>query len=86
MLRKALIVDGGDTKFIQGDQVEYAELVEANKMAESNDKQPATFERVLLRNYKGSVAMQQIHLFLLHLSKKQQESLQKQLLLARKMV
>ena len=30
MLRKALIVDGGDTKFIQGDQVSYAELVEEN--------------------------------------------------------
>ena len=56
MLRKALIVDGGDTKFIQGDQVEYAELVEANKMAESNDQQPATYERVLLGITKASLA------------------------------
>ena len=35
MLRKALIVDGGDTKFIQGDQVSYAELVEENAKVES---------------------------------------------------
>ena len=33
MLRKALIVDGEDTKFIQGDQVEYAELVKENTKA-----------------------------------------------------
>ena len=33
MLRKALIIDGEDTKFIQGDQVEYAELVEENAKA-----------------------------------------------------
>ena len=56
MLRKALIVDGGDTKFIQGDQVEFAELVEANKMTESNDQQPATYERVLLGITKASLA------------------------------
>ena len=31
MLRKALIVDGNDTKFIQGDQVDYAELKEENE-------------------------------------------------------
>ena len=56
MLRKALIVDGGDTKFIQGDQVEFADLVEANKMAESNDQEPATYERVLLGITKASLA------------------------------
>ena len=35
MLRKALIIDGGDTKFIQGDQVSYAELKEENAKAEA---------------------------------------------------
>ena len=45
MLRKALILDGGDTKFIQGDQVEYADLVEENAKAETNGKVPASFER-----------------------------------------
>ena len=56
MLRKALIVDGGDTKFIQGDQVEFADLVEANKIAESNDQEPAKYERVLLGITKASLA------------------------------
>jgi len=43
-----LIVDGEDTKFIQGDQVEYAELVEENAKAVAANKEPAQFERVLL--------------------------------------
>ena len=56
MLRKALILDGGDTKFIQGDQVSYAELVEENKKAESDGKSPAEYERVLLGITKASLA------------------------------
>ena len=56
MLRKALILDGGDTKFIQGDQVSYAELVEENKKAESDGNTPAEFERVLLGITKASLA------------------------------
>ena len=56
MLRKALIIDGGDTKFIQGDQVSYAELVEENKKAESDGNTPAEFERVLLGITKASLA------------------------------
>ena len=55
MLRKALIIDGGDTKFIQGDQVEYAELVEENTRAIAANKVPATFERVLLGITKASL-------------------------------
>ena len=55
MLRKALIVDGEDTKFIQGDQVEYAELVEENAKAVADKKEPATFERVLLGITKASL-------------------------------
>ena len=56
MLRKALILDGGDTKFIQGDQVEYADLVDENAKAEAEGKSPATFERVLLGITKASLA------------------------------
>ena len=56
MLRKALIVDGGDTNFIQGDQVEYSDLVEANKTAEDKNQEPATYERVLLGITKASLA------------------------------
>ena len=38
MLRKALVIEGGDTKFIQGDQVSYAELKEENSKAEAERK------------------------------------------------
>ena len=56
MLRKALILDGGDTKFIQGDQVSYAELKEENAKAVANGSNPAEFERVLLGITKASLA------------------------------
>ena len=56
MLRKALIVDGGDTRFIQGDQVSYAELKEENAKVEADGKNPAEFERVLLGITKASLA------------------------------
>ena len=56
MLRKALIIDGGDTRFIQGDQVSYAELVDENNKAEAGGKTPAEYERVLLGITKASLA------------------------------
>ncbi len=56
MLRKALVVEGGDTKFIQGDQVSYAELKEENSKAEADGKNPADYERVLLGITKASLA------------------------------
>ena len=55
MLRKALIIDGQDTKFIQGDQVEYADLVEENKKVVDASNKPADFERVLLGITKASL-------------------------------
>ena len=55
MLRKALIIDGESTKFIQGDQVEYAELVEENAKVVAAGKEPAQFERVLLGITKASL-------------------------------
>ena len=55
MLRKALILDGGDTRFIQGDQVSYAELVDENNKAEADGKTPADYERVLLGITKASL-------------------------------
>ena len=55
MLRKANIINGGDTKFIQGDQVEYSELVEENIRVSDQNKEPAQFERVLLGITKASL-------------------------------
>ena len=56
MLRKALIVDGNDTKFIQGDQVGYADMKEENKKVSNAGNTPADYERVLLGITKASLA------------------------------
>ena len=56
MLRKANVLDNGDTHFIKGDQVEYHQLLAANEEAATLDKQQARFERILLGITKASLA------------------------------
>ncbi|WP_127560810.1 DNA-directed RNA polymerase subunit beta' [Saccharospirillum alexandrii] len=56
MLRKAMVLDNGDTHFIKGDQVEFNQLLEANEKAVTADQQEARFERVLLGITKASLA------------------------------
>lgn len=56
MLRKVEILDGGDSEFIKGEQVEYQAIVAANKALEAEDKTPARFERMLLGITKASLA------------------------------
>ncbi|HET9123002.1 MAG TPA: DNA-directed RNA polymerase subunit beta', partial [Acidiferrobacteraceae bacterium] len=56
MLRKVRILDPGDTFFLPGEQVERARLLDENEVAERNNKQPATAERLLLGITKASLA------------------------------
>jgi DNA-directed RNA polymerase subunit beta' len=56
MLRKAEIVDGGDTRFLRGEQVDFARVVEENAAALKDDGQPAEYQRVLLGITKASLA------------------------------
>jgi DNA-directed RNA polymerase subunit beta' len=56
MLRKVEILDGGDSEFIQGEQAEYAAVVEANEKLVAEGKSPAKFERILLGITKASLA------------------------------
>jgi len=56
MLRKVEVGESGDTDLIQGDQVEYTQLLDANEKAEAEGKFPAKFERVLLGITKASLA------------------------------
>jgi len=56
MLRKAEILDGGDTRFLRGEQVDYARIVEENNAAERDGGRPAEFQRVLLGITKASLA------------------------------
>jgi len=56
MLRKADILDGGDTSFIKGEQVEYSRMLEENEEALTEGKFPARYERVLMGITKASLA------------------------------
>jgi DNA-directed RNA polymerase subunit beta' len=56
MLRKAEIMDGGDTRFLRGEQVDYARVVEENAAKESDGGRPAEVQRVLLGITKASLA------------------------------
>ncbi len=56
MIKRAEIKDAGETKFIKGEQVEYAAIIEENLRVEKDGKIPATFERQLLGITKASLA------------------------------
>jgi DNA-directed RNA polymerase subunit beta' len=56
MLRKAEITVPGDTRFLRGEQVDRARVLEANEEILANGGQPAEFDPVLLGITKASLA------------------------------
>ncbi|WP_263768202.1 DNA-directed RNA polymerase subunit beta' [Propionivibrio soli] len=56
MLRRALVIDPGDTKFIRGEQVERAHLLDENDRMAAEGKLGATYEPVLLGITKASLS------------------------------
>jgi len=56
MLRRVQIEDPGETSFIQGEQVERAELLEENEKAEKEGKKTAVFSYMLLGITKASLS------------------------------
>jgi DNA-directed RNA polymerase subunit beta' len=56
MLRKVEITSPGDTKFLRGEQVEKARVLEENENLVAAGKQPALFEPMLLGITKASLA------------------------------
>jgi len=56
MLRKAEIVNPGDTRFLSGEQVDRARALEENEKMLAQGKLPATFNPVLLGITKASLA------------------------------
>ena len=56
MLRKVEIVDPGETRFLRGEQVDRARLLEENDEAVAADKLPARWESLLLGITKASLA------------------------------
>jgi DNA-directed RNA polymerase subunit beta' len=56
MLRKVEITAPGDTRFLRGEQVERARVLEANDKVSAEGKQPALWEPLLLGITKASMA------------------------------
>jgi DNA-directed RNA polymerase subunit beta' len=56
MLRRVAIVEPGDTRFITGEQLERAEVLEENEKVEAEGKKPATYEYMLLGITKASLS------------------------------
>jgi DNA-directed RNA polymerase subunit beta' len=56
MLRRVQVADAGDTKFILGEQVERAELLDENERLEKEGKKPGTFDYMLLGITKASLS------------------------------
>jgi DNA-directed RNA polymerase subunit beta' len=56
MLRRVQIEEPGDTPFIQGEQVERAEVLEENEKAEKEGKKPSAYSYMLLGITKASLS------------------------------
>ncbi|BCB25650.1 DNA-directed RNA polymerase subunit beta' [Sulfurimicrobium lacus] len=56
MLRRVTISDSGETRFIQGEQVERADVLDANEAAVAEGKQPAQYTYMLLGITKASLS------------------------------
>jgi DNA-directed RNA polymerase subunit beta' len=56
MLRRVTIVEPGDSRFITGEQLERAEVLEENEKVEGAGKKPATYEYMLLGITKASLS------------------------------
>ena len=56
MLRRVKVEDAGDSRFLPGEQVERAEVEEANAVLLAEGKNPATFEALLLGITKASLS------------------------------
>jgi len=56
MLRKAEVTASGDTKFLRGEQVERSKIIEVNEQMVAEQKQPASWNPVLLGITKASLA------------------------------
>lgn len=56
MLRKVIIKNPGDTRFLSGEQVEEGKLKDENQRAIAANKLPATYEPILLGITKASLA------------------------------
>ncbi len=56
MLRRVVITDPGDTRFINGEQVERSEMLDENEKVLAEGKRPALYDNILLGITKASLS------------------------------
>jgi DNA-directed RNA polymerase subunit beta' len=56
MLRKAEVMDGGETRLLRGEQLDVVRVLEENAIAKKEKVRPAEYQRVLLGITKASLA------------------------------
>jgi len=56
MLRKAEVMDNGDTRLLRGEQLDLVRILEENQVAKKEDVRPAEYQRILLGITKASLA------------------------------
>jgi len=56
MLRKAEVMDNGDTRLLRGEQLDLVRILEENQASKKNDVRPADYQRILLGITKASLA------------------------------
>ncbi|MEE4294214.1 MAG: DNA-directed RNA polymerase subunit beta' [Xanthomonadales bacterium] len=56
MLRKAEVLEGGDTRLLRGEQLDLARVLEENASIDKETQSPAEYQRVLLGITKASLA------------------------------
>ncbi len=56
MLRRVVVINPGDSRFLQGEQVERSRMLDENDRVNGLGKMPATYENVLLGITKASLA------------------------------
>jgi DNA-directed RNA polymerase subunit beta' len=56
MLRRVQVLEAGDSRFIPGEQIERADVLEENDRMQKDDKRPAVYENILLGITKASLS------------------------------
>ncbi|AVP98630.1 DNA-directed RNA polymerase subunit beta' [Ahniella affigens] len=56
MLRKIEVTDGGDTRYLRGEQIDRVRVIEENNRARNRNERTATFDPILLGITKASLA------------------------------
>ncbi len=61
MLRKAEVMDNGDTRLLRGEQLDLVRILEENQVAKKEDVRPAEYQRISAGNHQGLAGDRILH-------------------------